>query len=1073
MSSALFQPIRLRGLALENRIMVSPMCQYSAVDGSMTDWHFAHLGMLSNSGAALLCFEMTDVEPIGRITPGCSGLYSDANEAALRRVVEFCRANGQAKLAIQLAHAGRKASTAAPWDARKSLSPEESGWQPVAPSAIPMGDGELVPRALTLAEIRTLVAKFADSVRRADRIGFDAIELHAAHGYLMHEFLSPLSNRRDDEYGGSLANRMRFPLEVVAAMRAAWPAHKPLGVRVSCTDWVEGGWDIEQTVALARELKKLGCDWIDCSSGGLVKNQSIPAGPGYQVPFSERIRKDAGIVTIAIGMITEARQAENIIAEGKADMVALARGFLWDPRWAWHAAVQLGATAHIPPQYLRARPAGRADVLEAEDVLRKSQEEVRRFRAAMDSSADMVLLVDRATMRYVDFNETVCRVLGYSREELLNMGPENLLLHGQDLRPVLRDELERAHDELIANPGIHTGMRTTYRCKDGSLLPTELTRAALSSGNTHITVVIARDIRKQIATENALRESEERFRSLTELSSDIYWEQDEEFRFTSFSRAGTGKLSQTSADLFLGKKRWEQNYLNMSADDWAAHIAVLEAHQPFSDLELCRQDESGRKVWTSVSGEPVFDPFGAFKGYRGVGKDITERKQGEERIQHLASHDALTSLPNRVMFGEVLNLAIQNAQRYQRDFAVLFIDLDRFKVINDTLGHEAGDKLLKEMGTRLTDAVRSGDVVARLGGDEFVVLVQEVSERKQVEAVARKILSALIKPMFMQGQECRVTASIGICMYPADAQDEQSLMKNADIAMYRAKEEGKNTYKFYSGEINVHSFERMALENSLRRGLERSEFLLHYQAKLDLHTGKITGVEALVRWRHPEMGLVSPGQFIPLAEETGLIVPIGKWVLATACAQSVAWRREGLPPLRMAVNLSARQFADEDLVKDIAAALESTGLQADLLELDLTESIVIQNTERAGKVLAEIKKMGVRLAIDDFGVGYSSLTHLKRFSIDTLKVDRSFIRDIPQNLEDRAITEAIIAMGKSLNLTVVAEGVETLEQQTFLHDHACDEMQGYFFSKPISSDQFAELLRQRTRLQSSRGPALA
>ncbi len=362
MTSALFQPIQLRGLALENRVMVSPMCQYSAIDGCMTDWHFAHLGMLANSGAALLCFEMTDVEPIGRITPGCSGLYSDANEAALHRIVAFCRTHGQARLAIQLAHAGRKASTAAPWDARKSLRPEEGGWQPVAPSAIPMGDGELVPRALTRAEIKALVAKFADSVRRAERIGFDAIEIHAAHGYLFHEFLSPLSNRREDEYGGPLADRMRFPLEVFAAMRAAWPGHKPLGVRVSCTDWVEGGWDIEQTVAFARELKKLGCDWIDCSSGGLMKNQVIPVGPGYQVQFSERVRKDAGIATIAIGMITEARHAEDIVAQGKADMVSLARGFLWNPRWGWHAALELGATARIPPQYLRARPAGRADV---------------------------------------------------------------------------------------------------------------------------------------------------------------------------------------------------------------------------------------------------------------------------------------------------------------------------------------------------------------------------------------------------------------------------------------------------------------------------------------------------------------------------------------------------------------------------------------------------------------------------------------------------------------------------------------------------------------------------------------
>jgi diguanylate cyclase (GGDEF)-like protein len=516
----------------------------------------------------------------------------------------------------------------------------------------------------------------------------------------------------------------------------------------------------------------------------------------------------------------------------------------------------------------------------------------------------------------------------------------------------------------------------------------------------------------------------------------------------------------------MGKKRWEQNYINMTADAWAEHIALLEAHKPFRDIELCRLDESGKKIWISISGEPVFDASGTFKGYRGVGKDITERKHDEERIHFLANHDALTSLPNRAMFGDVLNLAIRNARRYNRSFAVLFIDLDRFKNINDTLGHEAGDKLLQEMGKRISETLRSGDVVARLGGDEFVVLVQEVGEAKQAEAVARKVLATLVKPMSIRGQECRVTASIGICMYPSEAQDEQSLMKNADIAMYRAKDDGKNNYKFYSEEINIHTFERLAMETSLRRGLERNEFFLHYQAKLDLRTGRITGVEALVRWQHPEMGMVPPVQFIPLAEETGLIVPIGKWVLNAACTQCVAWQRESLPPLCMAVNLSARQFADEDLVKDIAAALESTGLQPELLELELTESMVIQNPERAGRVLAELKKMGTRLAIDDFGVGYSSLTHLKRFPIDTLKIDRSFIRDLPQDLEDKAITQAIIAMGKSLGLTVVAEGVETLEQQTFLHDHACDEMQGYFFSKPIPGDQFAQLFRRH--LESSK-----
>ncbi len=697
----------------------------------------------------------------------------------------------------------------------------------------------------------------------------------------------------------------------------------------------------------------------------------------------------------------------------------------------------------------------------ARDIIERlaTEETLRRFRVAMDNSADMIVLIDRATMRFVDVNNTACRLLGYTRDELLQMGP-------QDVLPKSRAELERIYDEFIADPSHTHGMQSYYRRKDGTAFAFESTRHVLRSGNAYIIAAISRDITPRIAAEEAVHASEERFRSLTALSSDMYWEQDDQFRFTSMSGMGSERVN-VKTFLTIGKKRWEQNYLNMTTDQWADHIALLEAHKEFRDMELCRLDESGNNIWISISGQPVFDPSGVFRGYRGVGKDITERKRDEERIQFLANHDALTALPNRAMFSEVLGIAIQNARRYHRNFAVLFIDLDRFKNINDTLGHEAGDKLLQEMGKRLVQAVRMSDVVARLGGDEFVVLVQEVAEAKQVSAVARKLLSALGHPVSIQGQECRVTASIGVCMYPSEAQDELALMKNADIAMYRAKEDGKNTYKFYTEEMNVHSFERLALETSLRRGLERGEFLLHYQAKVDLRTGAITGVEALVRWQHPDLGMVPPAQFIPLAEETGLIVPIGKWVLHTACAQNVAWQRQGLPPVRMAVNLSARQFADEDLLEDIGAVLESTGLRPELLEVELTESMVIQNTERAGRVLTEMKKMGVRLAIDDFGVGYSSLTHLKRFPIDTLKVDRSFIRDLPEDPEDKAITEAIIAMGKSLNLTVVAEGVETQEQQSFLQDHACDEMQGFLFSKPIAAEAFAELLRGR--VASSKG----
>jgi EAL domain-containing protein (putative c-di-GMP-specific phosphodiesterase class I) len=339
-------------------------------------------------------------------------------------------------------------------------------------------------------------------------------------------------------------------------------------------------------------------------------------------------------------------------------------------------------------------------------------------------------------------------------------------------------------------------------------------------------------------------------------------------------------------------------------------------------------------------------------------------------------------------------------------------------------------------------------------------LAQGVTEAEQVAVVARKILSSAIKPFVLSGQECRVTASIGISMFPADAQDEQSLMKNADIAMYFAKEEGKNNFQFFSEDIKVQSLERLTLETSLRRAVEREEFFLHYQAKLDFTTGRITGVEALLRWQHPDLGLVAPARFIPVAEETGLIVAIGRWVLHKACAQNVAWQQEGLPPLCMAVNLSARQFVDENLLKDISAALDRSGMKPELLELELTESMVMQNPERATKLLTEIKNKGIRIAIDDFGVGYSSLAHIKRFPIDTLKVDRSFIRDLADNAEDRAITDAIITMGRSLSLTVVAEGVETQEQLDFLSEHACDAMQGFHFSRPIPQDQFASFLRQ-------------
>ncbi len=356
--SALFSPITLRSMVLPNRIVVSPMCQYSAQNGEATSWHMIHLNTLALSGAGMLCIEATAVEPDGRITPGCLGLYNDATEAALRPVLEAIRTYSKIKVTMQIAHAGRKASSYVPWQSGKQIPLSEGGWVAHAPSALPHKEGELAPQALDDAGLNRIRDAFVETAKRAERLGIDGLELHGAHGYLLHEFLSPISNRRTDAYGGSLENRMRFPLEVYDAVRAVFPAEKPIGVRVSGTDWVEGGWDLDQTIAFAKELQKRGADWIDVSSGGVSPLQKIPVGPGYQVPLAQGVKEATGLTTFAVGLITEARQAEDIIASGKADFVALARGMLYDPRWAWHAAAQLGATVDGPPQYWRSAPHG-------------------------------------------------------------------------------------------------------------------------------------------------------------------------------------------------------------------------------------------------------------------------------------------------------------------------------------------------------------------------------------------------------------------------------------------------------------------------------------------------------------------------------------------------------------------------------------------------------------------------------------------------------------------------------------------------------------------------------------------
>lgn len=446
-------------------------------------------------------------------------------------------------------------------------------------------------------------------------------------------------------------------------------------------------------------------------------------------------------------------------------------------------------------------------------------------------------------------------------------------------------------------------------------------------------------------------------------------------------------------------------------------------------------------------------------------RHLLSENYAQERIQHLAFYDAITGLPNRLLFNDRLQIQLSAAHRSGKLLVVMFLGLDRFKSINDSLGHVAGDQLLHMVGDRLVGVLRSIDTIARVGGDEFSLLLPQIDHLDGVVRVSERIMTAMAFPFNLTGQEIYLSACIGISVYPNDGKDAMTLAKNADTALHRAKEGGRNRYQFYLPEMNARVFEQLAMEGRLRRALKRGEFLLYYQPQVALYGWKVVGMEALIRWKSPEHGLLPPSRFIPLAEETGLILPMGEWVLRTACAQNRAWQDAGLPPLRVSVNVSALQFRQKNLASIIAKILEETRLDARYLELELSESSIMENAEKTIQTLWHFKEMGLEISIDDFGTGYSSLSYLKRFPIDKLKIDQSFVRELspdPENTNpnDAAIAKAIISIGHSLNLKVIAEGVETKEQLTYLRAQGCDEVQGYFFSRPVPVEDFPRLLEE-------------
>jgi diguanylate cyclase (GGDEF)-like protein/PAS domain S-box-containing protein len=654
--------------------------------------------------------------------------------------------------------------------------------------------------------------------------------------------------------------------------------------------------------------------------------------------------------------------------------------------------------------------------------------------------------------RYLGVNSAWERFFGIPREKFIGQSVFELYPHNQDLA-----RRHHAKDrELFGAPGSQT-YEAAIVGADTRVHHTIYSKATFNKSDGTVAGLIGTitDVSELKEAESALRASEARFRDLTELSSDWYWEQDADLRFTQIS-SKVHEFSLGAED--VGKTRWEVPRPQMTEEQWRPHKAVLAARRAFQDFVYQRLDIHGNLRTISVSGRPIFDEEGRFQGYRGTGRDITEQKRAEEQIRHLAQHDALTGLPNRMLLHDRIGQAIAQAQRNRGVLALLFIDLDRFKTVNDSLGHPVGDRLLKTVAERLGACTRGSDTIARIGGDEFVVLLSDLDQPEDARYVAQKVLDALSEPVTINGHELKVTPSVGICAYPHDGEDVETLMRNADTAMYHAKQMGRNNYQFFTQAMNDAAQERLLLENDLRHAVERGEFLLHFQPMLDLKTGAILGLEALVRWRHPTRGLVPPSEFVPAAEETGLIGPIGEWVLTRACAQVRAWHNAGHPQLHVSVNCSAQQFQREGFVDTVRRILRETGLPARCLELEITESVIIQHSREVMGRFQALEDMGVRISIDDFGTGYSSLSYLKRIAVHQLKIDQSFVRDIHSDPDDAAIVSAIIAIAHSLGLEVVAEGVETSEQLAFLRSLGCDAAQGYYFSKPLPPEEFAQLL---------------
>jgi diguanylate cyclase (GGDEF)-like protein/PAS domain S-box-containing protein len=567
------------------------------------------------------------------------------------------------------------------------------------------------------------------------------------------------------------------------------------------------------------------------------------------------------------------------------------------------------------------------------------------------------------------------------------------------------------------------------------------------------------EIAAQAAFSAEWRSERALFRAMIDQVPDYLFVKDLASRFVIANRAVAADLG-FKPDELIGKTDFDLHAPDLAQRFFAADQEVVTTQQPLLDIEEFVVGVDGEQKWLSTSKVPLRNDDNEVIGMVGISRDVTERKRAEQQIHYMAHHDALTNLPNRAVLMDRIGQAIVRARDNGERVTVVFVDLDNFKLVNDSLGHTAGDTLLKAVSARMLRAVRPADTVARLGGDEFIILLAGQDSAATGLALER-IRSSVIEPVSIEGQLFRVTCSIGVASFPGDGEDAETLLMNADTAMYQAKEKGRDTYRFYTHEMNQVARERRLLQEGLRNAIANGEFGLLYQPQIELRTGKIFAVEALVRWHHPQLGLVSPAKFIPMAEESGLIVPLGDWVLREACRQNKAWQDEGMEPISVCVNVSARQFRERTWVDRVGKILAETGLAPEYLELELTESLLMHDVNQAIATMRELQSLGVHFSIDDFGTGYSSLSALKSFPVARLKIDQSFVRNLPYDANDRSIATAVISLGQKLNMRVIAEGVETDAQLAFLTENECDEIQGYHFSRPVESGTVELMLRRQ------------